>query len=449
MAVDQEKMMQAIYDKISDILTMAPSMGMAGRPAIEPENTFVTLAFPGLPVDVSQFDNAWSPSNPDGEMSKVENFAWFVDQIPKMQAIYATSELSVDKLYGQIVQAKVVPEEPDPATEQVRQEAEDFLFTDGRVPSPIHQNYLEKQNSYATALMNYMDKYMDHDFSKPRDQRKWALLGPALQVPVDQAWDAFRTAAGEVEEKLAILRQVRGSNVPKIFSQAAKQYDKTTTASLIDGGSKWHQGFAIPGNWFAESAVNNFTHIKLKSESYYRSERSKFSSWSGNTGLGWGLWSFSGGSSGQSESHDIHRETEELEVAFKLGRVTIHRPWLDASLFHLPRWSVGGVEPGGYSTGKIGPNNDGMFALLPTAFMVARDIEISAQWSESDRNYAERAVEHKTGGGWGPFRVSGKYHSRTESRSFRSEFDGTTISVPGIQVIAWVNSVLPFCPPRS
>jgi len=51
--------------------------------------------------------------------------------------------------------------------------------------------------------------------------------------------------------------------------------------------------------------------------------------------------------------------------------------------------------------------------------------------------------------GWGPFSVSGGYSKSSSSKKFASEFDGTTISNPGLQIIGWVCSVVPNSPPKA
>ncbi len=463
MAINQEKMMQSILDIIYDSLTTPPSGGMSGRPPVEPENTFVTLAFPGNPIDVSQFANAWSPTNPEGNTVASENFAWLVDNVPKRETIHSPSGLSVDDLYGEIVNANVAPQEdPDPASQKSYQEAYDFLHADGidyndlgqqvtvKVDSPVYRNYKRKKSAYSQALATFMTNFLQYDLSKTEDQRKWSFLGPALQAPVDLAWaDLQKAQATRVEQALAVEAQHQRSSLAGIFASAAQHFNQTKKSSVLIGGTEvWHHSFPFPGNWFASSAADNFTLLTVTSNSYYSSSRSRFSSYSGRAGASWGLWSVGGGSSGQFQSHDSHRETENVSVSFKWGRVEIQRPWLNAALLSLSGWSVAGRAPGAFSTGTV-DDNDGIFPLLPTSFIVARDIQISGNWGESDYHYAMRATEHNASGGWGPFRLSGSYSERSSSRTFRSQFDGTTISVPGIQIIAWINSVLPYSPPKK
>lgn len=462
MAIDDKKIVQSVYDLIFDSLTAQPTSGMAGRPAAEPDNTFLSLQLPGNPIDVEQFANPAGPNNPNGNTLAAENFSFLVDEIPKIEAIHSTTGQSVDRLYGQIVSANVRPTPVDPESREAYERAYNFLHSDGvdyndlgqpitvKVDSPVYSNYKRKKQAYSNALISYLSTFLQFDFNDPADQRRWSFLGPTLQSPVDLAWGDLQAAhARRIEEKLAIVAQHQASSLSQIFSRARRRYEETARGSLIFGsGYTYHQSLPFPGNWFASSAADNFTQMTITSRKYYRTSTSRFSRYSAGGGAGWGLWRVGGGSSGEFRSYNSHSETEDVEVSFKLGRIEIRRPWLDPALLSLRNWSVAGAQPGFYSNGSF-DDNDGVFPLLPTGFVVARDIQIRANWGETDYSYASRSTSHRASVGWGPFSLSGSYSSRTTTRTFRSQFDGTTISVPGIQIIGWISTLLPYCPPAE
>ena len=58
MAIDQKKMIQAVYDAIYDALTATPMGAGAGRPIEDRRTSYLSLAMPGMPVNASQFANA-------------------------------------------------------------------------------------------------------------------------------------------------------------------------------------------------------------------------------------------------------------------------------------------------------------------------------------------------------------------------------------------------------
>jgi hypothetical protein len=204
-AIDQKTMLQAIYDAMYDSLTTAPAGVGGGKPILPRTTSYMSLLIPGNPVDPSQFANAWSPQNPTGSMAAAENFATLVDPIPHVSPVYSPGA-STDEMYGEIVNANVSPSPPDPQGQAAFDKAERILFVDGtdfdeegnavkvRVPSPFFRNYQNKMKLYSDVLTSYLSSYLQYDLSNPQDQRKWAILGPVLQGPVDLAWDQGRAA---------------------------------------------------------------------------------------------------------------------------------------------------------------------------------------------------------------------------------------------------------------
>jgi hypothetical protein len=158
-------------------------------------------------------------------------------------------------------------------------------------------------------------------------------------------------------------------------------------------------------------------------------------------------WRGAAGSVSRSTSSvDIESSTTDIEIKFKLGRIEIRRPWLNPSILTLDGWSVPGRVKDSYSNGKNDESNQGIFPLLPTAFLIARDIEITANWGTTDYRRAESSTSASAGVGWGPFTLSGSYNSGQTDITFQSEFDGRTIKVPGIQIIGWFSTVVPKSP---
>ncbi len=95
----------------------------------------------------------------------------------------------------------------------------------------------------------------------------------------------------------------------------------------------------------------------------------------------------------------ISNESFTLEFA----RVEIRRPWLNPNLFSFDQWIVAGRQKGFFSTGDL-DNNSGIFSLLPIGFIIGRNIVVN-------------------------------------------DIGGSNISYPNPQIIAWINRVIPLCPP--
>jgi hypothetical protein len=132
----------------------------------------------------------------------------------------------------------------------------------------------------------------------------------------------------------------------------------------------------------------------------------------------------------------------------KLGSVQIERPWMNMTFFKLGNWYLKEQRKGCVSSGQV-PGVDGLLLpQFPVQLLVARDIQISGTWSESDKKQIEKAISGGLGVGWGPFKIGGSYEASENHTEFSSTFDGTTITVPGIQIIGFVSSIpTPLCPP--
>lgn len=120
--------------------------------------------------------------------------------------------------------------------------------------------------------------------------------------------------------------------------------------------------------------------------------------------------------------------TDGFSISFKFCRVNIDRPWLKLALLNNKNWWMFDTPAGEYSTGTA-DNNPGMFPLLTTSFIVIRDLAITANWSQEDRQNIGNAA----------------------SFGFFDVRDGTlnqnTLTVKGMQIIAWISKVTPKLPP--
>src|SRR5205823_2427442 len=124
--------------------------------------------------------------------------------------------------------------------------------------------------------------------------------------------------------------------------------------------------------------------------------------------------------------------SSSLQIALKYLRVTIQRPWMDPMLFHLKGWSLDGVDAGAMSNGST-DNNPGFFPLLPIAFVAVKGVQISGNWSPDDKAFAAQASVGGNAAAFGPLALSG-------GTAGQSAFQGCTLTVPGMQILAWIST---------
>lgn len=87
--------------------------------------------------------------------------------------------------------------------------------------------------------------------------------------------------------------------------------------------------------------------------------------------------SVKGGFSSDNEKSSLTEQGTDLKISFKVRKVTIQRPWLDPIVLCYPTLGMKGMEAGAWSSGDLNKSNKGRFPLLPTAMVVAKDVNIS------------------------------------------------------------------------
>ena len=143
-------------------------------------------------------------------------------------------------------------------------------------------------------------------------------------------------------------------------------------------------------------------------------------------------------------SRPIDQSTKDIQISFRCCRVNFNRPWLLKSLLEITGWTLPGQSIGSLSNGTLQDNN-GTFPLLPIGFIAIRDLKIRANWGQVDRDIAAKAVASENAIGFGPFALSGHYAE--SGKGYQSSFDGVTITSPGLQILGWLNLLIPCAPP--
>lgn len=123
----------------------------------------------------------------------------------------------------------------------------------------------------------------------------------------------------------------------------------------------------------------------------------------------------------QAPSKDV--SATQISVHFQYAIVQIRRPWLFDIFLDNENWRIPGVQQGAIS-------RTGNFNHLPIAFIVVRDLRISANWSAADRENSREATN------FGPFQLGGEIDEKG------------SVGYQGIQVIGWLLQQMPSFPPK-
>ena len=129
--------------------------------------------------------------------------------------------------------------------------------------------------------------------------------------------------------------------------------------------------------------------VNIAQTQAYQSSQDTYSQVSAEAEASYGGLFFSGSVSGgftrKEGNTSLSEKGSDVVISFKVRKVLIQRPWFETLLLNYPTIGIKGLGKGSWSTGKLDAStNKGQFPLLPTAFIVAKDVKISAK-SYSDQ----------------------------------------------------------------
>jgi len=121
--------------------------------------------------------------------------------------------------------------------------------------------------------------------------------------------------------------------------------------------------------------------------------------------------------------------TKHFTLSFDYCLVSATRPWLSGSLLTAGNWYVPHMPAGQIASGS--GQGAGVFEALPMAALMVRNLVIEGDWSDADREAMQASLN------FGPFSLMGRSIDTVTS----------TLSAPGMQLVAWVLEPLPCLPP--
>ncbi|UOD30440.1 hypothetical protein INH39_01400 [Massilia violaceinigra] len=452
----ETKVLNSLYDRLFQAVTYAPPG--KDNSAFTEQTTFLQFA-QNQALNPADFANMLTPSNPKGTLNAAQTFANMVDQMPSQTSSYSPSATLISETYKAIADgansiAVINPEQQkkyDQAYAYLNVKTSITDYTGATVEqtdnSPIYKTYLANQTAYIKAVSAYRTAYLGYDLTDVAQQRQWQANAPLLSNNIDQTYATWQAqGAKQVEQALAALASAVNDAIGNAIAQAQKTMATGMESSTGDG-SKWYFTYPIPSN-FADPAAPGFSQLTFKSDYLEETASSKATDWGASGSAGWGLWSASASASGHHAETHSHMDASKFELSAEIAVVRIFRPWLNELIFKMNNWYVNSTAIGDISNGKL-TSEKKILPLIPTGFVVARNIAITADWSSDDKKHVEDAIATKASVGWGPFSVAGGYSNSSSSDYHASTFDGGTLKIPGIQIIAWISEITPLSPPMN
>jgi hypothetical protein len=393
------------------------------------EKQFLSLSNPGQYVksslDESNLDDLFIQSA-------------LVDQSLAASWIYKEQVGRLSDIYGEILEFAKLPQlrlSPDERQEikDLEQWIRDNMANYDRFGNRYEEladeyDYLSKENPTSPSLGRLLEK-------KNRYMRDWETLGRKL----------------EYERKQARIIYLNSGDPNTWWLSVRELYDnskKTTTTGGILKEFYPTIFFPAVADWSSSSWAKISMETYERDSSYY----SRSTSWSAGAGAGWGLWTVGVSAGGSTREERFNTETERFGIEFEFLRVRLIRPWLKDSIFSLKSWAWKRIHDstllsdGGNIDLPIPIEPLGRMPVVVTSLLVARNLKISASWSEFDKELIQSSFRGGLSVGYGPFRLRGSYSQDSTSIDETYKFENNTLSIDAPQIIGYLGTVLPKCP---
>lgn len=469
-----------------------------------PEGYFVSYRPIGLPVPEEDFKNPWTPtgsnlkeildSKPKGDSAsadgkdpatiesvsaskQLDDMQFMTAGIgASMQAYLQTfmltdSKLAMDDKYRVIPGSSklsdtwyaiingahgIAPDmELNDEMKNAIKKAQRILQTEDDNTTVKYEKYLHYRGEYMDAVRN-RDRQYASALTDPMRLQMWPIQGKLYLDDVKFAWDNWQSLGfkQEIEEAIAVLSSQGIDPAILLISRAKHKYENSLINIPNVGNIPYT--FLTPSKWYSANSPgwNSYSKTDYYTETHILNQSKKTSA---GGGLNLGFFSIGGRGSSSSEKTNIDIKTENLEITFEYAMADIQRPWLDTTLLNLDNWFLVGDYPAkcisdGTFNQQFRQNDSREMLFMPsivTSFILARNVHIKWQKTESDIQKLETAVGGGGMIGFGPFVAGGSHSQKRSKRDY--EFDRNTegLRIDGTQLIGYVSTIMPASPRKN
>ena len=186
----------------------------------------------------------------------------------------------------------------------------------------------------------------------------------------------------------------------------------------MDGTSGvWRPVYAVPEDW-PTADINRYKNLSVDLSG--EGEKNSIVLISKGSPFKWQQ-------DGQSQGRP-HPSSRINSINLKYLLVRFNRPWFNPLLFETAEWYLSGQKAGFCSSGSL-EQNDGVFPLMTTAMLIAKEVKINADWHPSDQKIIQDAKTQNKSLALGPLTV---VMPPDEDRN--------------VQIIGYLSQLIPFSP---
>lgn len=428
-----EQILNELFSKINNVIAPADLSGST------PPREFVTLMLPGITVSPKDFDLTTSGGR--------DNLYRLADQLPAVNKSHLDSGRKCSDLYFKMLSAQV-PEDNSAqaqALEAAYQKAQAYLSTSA------YKEYKTYRDDYNDAHDDYLSILNDSDLTDKEREKALRSAKRAMQEAEDD-WSALGHRR-EVEDALATCQRYLAFTPKSFFASAGQTFE-----AAKDPGSGLYPAVCTPSDWAVDPDALSWTEVVLKqgsSESKLHEDVKQIDS-DFSASFSGGLWhaDASGGYHDRMEQINKSSTVDKLGISFEIARVNISRDWFTSALLGYDA-TIPGMKKGGLCAGSLAKAAQCEFPFLPTAFIIARNINVYNEFSQEEENFLKEVQSWSASAhvGYGPFSVGNDTSSSHDLTSQEEKEFGNAVKMSvgaGVQIIGFLNTILtPAFPARD
>jgi hypothetical protein len=400
------------------------------------------------------------------------------------------------------------PSTPAPDVQKRIDDARKVLYVpddDGDlvIKSKLYKAYEKNTQAYGKAVAEYAKA--EAEASKDRAAADaFPVTSKPLRQAVDDAWDTLKSEGAEkIEAALDVIESVGVDIDARLIAKARKDFDSWNLglAGVVPVDVPY--AYCSPSSWAdPDEDHDGWETLEVDSRQYSShtgSDSSFFHSFrqdtsSSSTSVSGGGCYMGFGASGGYHTADSHEkddsqnsqklqtffknDAKNLHISLEYGIVDIIRPWFLGDLFRLKNWYLLNNKKNAISDGTVdgqAESENSILPMVPMQFLVVRNLTIKAEdWGSDGQTLSQMFGDE--GGAWdksssgfnagasygfGPFSVSANVshdqakegvsrfgkHTSSQRQDYEASFDGSTLTIKGAQIVAWLSTILPPCPP--
>jgi hypothetical protein len=473
-----DDLMQALVAKLYATIT-----GNDGNVKM-PRNKFVTWMLPGIPFVPDDF--LYCSKGLIGETAEktreLQHQAFVIsklfDFIPDVhndfvdasmqQTIFTSTQDTISSVYRDILKySRVVNLElSDKEKEKlqkfrnlltVTKEVEDIITGEKKIvtePGPLTLAYTAKMNDYIDAADEYMNLLIDAQSASGSDPEairrvaaftnKSKFLRKKMEA-AELAW-VSQGYKNEYETINAYIDQVTQKNMVLYKQDLLRKFNNALLTSTQEGtAGDFYYTTLLPGNFATSPGWTQFNFYEGDFESHYNKNTSQ---WSAGGGVHFGLFSIGARASGSKVEIASDQKATDFRASLEFTQIPICRSYFDPGLFPMRGWTLDKLWDLNFDK-KVSDGGEqpvGRLVAYPITALFVRNVRFTlAEWDSRSR-YVQQQIQGGGAVGYGPFFIGGSYAHGSVTRDAQFHTAGGSIVIPGMQLIGFINNLVPKCP---